>query len=430
MNFMKVQENSTVPDTQDRMCDFCGETKALLYCGADSAKLCLGCDREVHLTNQLFKKHTRSLLCDKCDSSPASIYCCTESLVLCQNCDWEKHDNFRLTHDRRPIEGFNGCPSVSELMSILGFEDLGKKKLLGDGDIEGGDEGLFSDFLIWETPSIVSLDDLIVSSDNCVDAGHSFQAVGVPPLPKNRNAVCGRHKQEILFQLREMAKKGPNFDNFTEDFKPHFGLEPQVPGGNFQLKDSSPDLERYVEPALGPFHEGNAFPLCGDSGRVADQDFSSTLLGSYIDTNHLAPDKDSDVGDSPFQANGGQEGQSRVPINSKPFEAIPKVAARELNSQERDFAISRYKEKKKTRRFDKHIRSCGSPVDIVTSKKHEQKEDERSMHGQDDRSFALTTIFLENVAYFVPLHVRVPVKGYDSDDLHRSVGGEEQRHHV
>ncbi|CAA2979451.1 zinc finger protein CONSTANS-LIKE 13-like isoform X2 [Olea europaea var. sylvestris] len=336
MNFIKEQENNTVTDTQDRICDFCGETKALLYCRADSAKLCLGCDREVHSTNQLFKKHIRCLLCDKCDSSPVSIYCCTESLVLCQNCDWEKHDNFRLIHDRRPIEGFDGCPSVSELMSILGFEDLGKKKMLGDGDIEGGNEGLFSE-LIWETPSIVSLDDLIVSTDNCVDAGHSFQAMGVPPLPKNRNAVCGKHRQEILCQLREMAKNEPNFDDLTEDFKPNFTLESQVPGGKFQLKDSCPGLERYVEPALGPYHEENAFLLCGNSG-------------SYIDTNHLVPDKDSDVGDSPFQANGGQEGQSHVPVNSKPFEAIPKVAARELNSQERDFALSRYKEKKKTRR--------------------------------------------------------------------------------
>ncbi|XP_022899103.1 zinc finger protein CONSTANS-LIKE 13-like [Olea europaea var. sylvestris] len=349
MNFIKEQENSTVADSQDRMCDFCGETKALLYCRADSAKLCLGCDREVHSTNQLFKKHTRCLLCDKCDSSPVSIYCCTESLVLCQNCDWEKHDNLRLIHDRRPIEGYNGCPSVSELMSILGFEDLGKKNSLGDGN-EGGNEGLFSDVLIWKTPSIVSLDDLIVSSDNCVDAGHSFQSIGVPPLPKNRNAACGKHRQEILCQLREMAKTEPNFDDFVEDLKPHFELEPQ---GNYQLKDSSRGLEHYVDPALGSFHE---FLLCGDSGGVADQDFSSALLGSYIDTNHLVPDKDSDVGESPFQSNGCQEGQSCVPVNSRPFEAIPKVAARELNSQERDLAISRYKEKKKTRRFDKHIR--------------------------------------------------------------------------
>lgn len=77
------------------------------------------------------------------------------------------------------MEGFTGCPSVSELLNFLGLEDLGKKSL----DLGGGnDEGLL-DLLVWETPSIVSLDDLIVSND-CADSGHSFQAMGVPPLPK------------------------------------------------------------------------------------------------------------------------------------------------------------------------------------------------------------------------------------------------------
>lgn len=66
-------------------------------------------------------------------------------------------------------------------------------------------------------------------------------------------------------------------------------------------------------------------------------------------------------------------------------------------------------------------------MDIEIRNNHEQKEDERSKHGQDDRNFALNTIFLKNVAYFVPLHVRVPDKGYDFDS--RSVGREEHRHH-
>ncbi|CAL5362035.1 unnamed protein product [Camellia sinensis] len=52
------QENSK---TQKRICDFCGESQALLYCRADSAKLCFSCDQQVHSTNQLFTKHTHSL---------------------------------------------------------------------------------------------------------------------------------------------------------------------------------------------------------------------------------------------------------------------------------------------------------------------------------------------------------------------------------
>lgn len=66
---------------------------------------------------------------------------------------------------------------MSEFLNYLGLEDLGKK---GSSNVGGGnDEGLLN-LLVWETPSIVSLDDLIVSTDS----KHTFQAMGVPPLPK------------------------------------------------------------------------------------------------------------------------------------------------------------------------------------------------------------------------------------------------------
>lgn len=182
------QDPEEIKQNPHRLCDFCGESIALLYCRADSAKLCLSCDREVHSTNQLFTKHTRLLLCDSCNSSPASIFCSTDNSVLCQNCDWESHNlsSSSSPHDRRPLEGFSGCPSVTELLAILGFEDFGKKALFGGGeggivgsDLGGSDYG-FEDFLVWDTPSFVTLDDLIVSSGS----QHTFQAMGVPPLPK------------------------------------------------------------------------------------------------------------------------------------------------------------------------------------------------------------------------------------------------------
>lgn len=212
---MNSQKPELEPDTAEpgvlgrRLCDFCGDATALLYCRADSAKLCLTCDREVHSTNQLFTKHTRWLLCDSCDSTPATIFCCTHSSVLCQNCDWEIHTNTNSSlpavHDRRPLEGFCGCPSVSELLGILGFEDIGKKALFLGDDVAVSDAGSaavkenntsanhdyvndaenvygFSDLLVWETPSIVSLDDLIMPNDS--SSGRSLQAMRVPPLPK------------------------------------------------------------------------------------------------------------------------------------------------------------------------------------------------------------------------------------------------------
>lgn len=174
-----------------RLCDYCGTSVALLFCRADSAKLCFACDREVHSTNQLFSKHTRSLLCNACDSSPASIFCESERSIFCQNYDWERHSfsSSSSVHNRRPIEGFNGCPSVSELLTVFGFEDCGNKSLILDGDgdgagVGGGDDGeeVFEDMLLWETPEVVSLNDLIASSGT--GNGHGFQAMVVPSLPK------------------------------------------------------------------------------------------------------------------------------------------------------------------------------------------------------------------------------------------------------
>lgn len=190
---LRDEEGGRKMATQKRVCDFCGEAMALLYCRADSAKLCFSCDREVHSTNQLFTKHSRSRLCDVCDASPSSIFCSTDNLVLCQNCDWAKHGrSLSSSHDRRPLEGFSGQPSVSELLAFVGFEDLGKKVLFSEDESwldeflvsgvykpTGVDDG-FSDFLVWDTPNIVNLDDLIVSTA----CDHNFQAMGVPPLPK------------------------------------------------------------------------------------------------------------------------------------------------------------------------------------------------------------------------------------------------------
>lgn len=55
----------------------------------------------------------------------------------------------------------------------------------GDGFVESGIDGYqglvdgFSDFFVWNTPSVIGLDDLIVSN-----SAHNFQAMRVPPLPK------------------------------------------------------------------------------------------------------------------------------------------------------------------------------------------------------------------------------------------------------
>ncbi|XP_030507083.1 zinc finger protein CONSTANS-LIKE 13 isoform X1 [Cannabis sativa] len=340
-----------------RICDYCNDATALLYCRADSAKLCFTCDREVHGTNQLFTKHSRSQLCDACHDSPASIFCSSESSVLCQNCDWERHNpSLSSVHDRRPLEGFNGCPSVTDLLGILGFDDFDKKSLISNEERDGSSGFQPDDFLdlsLWDTPSIVSLDDFIVSGSS-----HNFQAMGIPPLPKNRNAVCGQYKEEVIAQLQKLAKIEPNtnFDNgdttkFLNSFK-SLVPEQSVQPGRACIDNAG------AEPVTVPTYETPSCQWTIDGGETADQkvlvdkSFSSHLKRSYKDF-----EKHSEIDDTWCHVNDdGHNEQPQHPMNSRAFSDFQKVPSYELTSQEREGAISRYKEKRKTRRYEKCIR--------------------------------------------------------------------------
>ncbi|KAF9669370.1 hypothetical protein SADUNF_Sadunf14G0100600 [Salix dunnii] len=246
------QQTATFMNTkpqQKRLCDYCNDTTALLYCRADSARLCLSCDHEVHSTNQLFSKHTRSLLCDDCHASPVSIFCETEHSALCQNCDYERHrlSSFPSTHNRRPIEGFTGCPSVNELMAILGFEDPGHKQSVffseeADGFMGSGLDDEYSDLLVWDSPA-VSIDDLIMSSD----PGPDFKASGVPLLPKASIHFCF-----LIMTVKLKLVRAENGEAANQVFLPS-----TLPGSNFEESCSVPDKEINISDSASHINDGH-----------------------------------------------------------------------------------------------------------------------------------------------------------------------------
>lgn len=332
-----------------RPCDYCGNSNAVIYCRADSAKLCFSCDREVHSTNQLFSKHTRSLICDSCDDSPATILCSTESSVFCQNCDWENHNlSLSSPHERRPLEGFTGCPSVTELLSILGLQDIGKKSLLlpqesvGDGFVGYEIEGL-SDMFVWDAPSFVSLDDLISSSPS----SHNYRAMEVPPLPKNRKAACGRHREEILNQLREMTKSEP-YD--PEEYIPPANLST---GFDCDVKADIVSSNEWLRESSEPMHQ--VVPV-DTSFKAHTEEISLKHSVSSAGEPHTQCNNGGTPSESLNHCNNG--GTPSEYLKSETLSTTPKAVPSpyELASQERDSALLRYKQKKKTRRYDKHIR--------------------------------------------------------------------------
>lgn len=350
----RVEEDRKM-SPRKRICDYCSEATALLYCRADSAKLCLLCDREIHSANQLFSKHTRLPLCDACDASPASVFCSTESSVLCQNCDWERHRlSLPPVHERRPLEGFTGSPSVSELQAIVGLEEVDQKVLFLNEDSGGGGDGSdgYSDLLVWDAPCVGSLDDLIGSTN----LAHDFHAMGVPPLPKNRNAACGRYKEEILGQLRHLMKFEPSLNSENVDVEPLSSFQSLGPQQSVHPEHMSTgfrnDADQFAFPASGR----NEIECCNDLDKATNQlCLPISLKRRYLEENPVVPDKKSDICANVSHANDSIEAFS-YPTTYVALSSLPRAATHELNSQERDSAISRYKEKKKTRRYDKHIR--------------------------------------------------------------------------
>ncbi|KAM0984460.1 hypothetical protein EV1_011952 [Malus domestica] len=182
-------------------CDFCSDQPAVLYCRADSAKLCLFCDQHVHSANLLSRKHVRSQICDNCASEAVSVRCSTDNLVLCQECDWDAHGSCSVTaaHDRTPLEGFSGCPSALELASLLGL-DLQDKNLPArpDPQLQNWDMGLPSVDPSWNG---FGMQDLMVPIQNgVVDLTGDMKR-------QNSGGISGKQKQGIQKQLLELLKR-------------------------------------------------------------------------------------------------------------------------------------------------------------------------------------------------------------------------------
>ncbi|XP_052178261.1 zinc finger protein CONSTANS-LIKE 9-like [Diospyros lotus] len=105
------------------ICDFCGEQRSMVYCRSDAACLCLSCDRNVHSANALSRRHSRTLVCERCNTQPAFVRCVEERTSLCQNCDWLGHagSTSASMHKRQAVNCYSGCPSAAELSTMWSF---------------------------------------------------------------------------------------------------------------------------------------------------------------------------------------------------------------------------------------------------------------------------------------------------------------------
>ncbi|XP_042500382.1 zinc finger protein CONSTANS-LIKE 14-like isoform X2 [Macadamia integrifolia] len=402
-------------------CDFCSEEIAVLYCRADSAKLCLFCDKHVHSANALSHKHLRSQICDNCCSELASVRCSTDNLVLCQECDWDAHGNCSVStsHERSPLEGFSGCPSPLELASIWGLDLSDDKKPLRPKT----------------PPPATTLQELVVpnhKSQMYPDVPSAY----MPPATSKQQQSCGHGKRKvvILRQLVELLRR-----DLPDDLRPGTPRKTTAQQGNVEGLDLHTEPDWVMNENMSLHHQAPYTSMLSESMNLKENDgfIEDNILGDNppeqscqiwdfnlgrsrvhvasgpldvgYDTsnagfvvssyNDLMKDSRSETmkvlkdiyqmncsstaheefpsqinnSNNPAASQGATTSESNniaTPIRrDETTPAATMEVDMELLAKNRGNAMLRYKEKKKTRRYDKHIRYQSRKVRADTRKR-------------------------------------------------------------
>ncbi|WJZ98895.1 hypothetical protein VitviT2T_017386 [Vitis vinifera] len=286
-------------------CDSCKSAAALLFCRADSAFLCVGCDSKIHGANKLASRHERVWMCEVCEQAPASVTCKADAAALCVTCDRDIHSANPLArrHDRVPVVPFYDSAEslVKSTAAAVGFLVPG-----GAGDEED------SEAASWLLPN--------------------------PKLPEGPEVKSG----EVFF-----SDIDPFLDFDYPDAKfPHHhhhhcgGNDGVVP---VQAKDPSPPVTNH--PA------DNCFELDFSRSKLSAYNYTAQSLSQSISSSDVGvvPDGNcNSMSDTSYpsmkQVSGGGGGGSTG------------SQATQLSGMDREARVLRYREKRKNRKFEKTIR--------------------------------------------------------------------------
>ncbi|KAF8737553.1 hypothetical protein HU200_014100 [Digitaria exilis] len=374
------------------LCDFCGKLRSMIYCRSDAASLCLSCDRNVHSANALSRRHTRTLLCDRCGSQPAAVRCVEENTSLCQNCDWNGHDaaSGSTGHKRQAINCYSGCPSSAELSRIWSFimdipavaaepncEDGISMMTIDDGDVNNlcgasDDKRLLeiaSTTLMSDPPTGEKLKPLIGSSSgdgfNILPPATDQPAGPVSTTPKvlvvlsfSKNMENDKFNDGSMYEDLCVDDADLTFENYEELFgTSHIQTE--------QLFDDA-GIDSYFElKEMPPFDSNEEHKYMQlECSNVVSADSAMSNPGARADSSLCIPVRQ--VRSSISQSFSGLTGESSAGdhqdcgvspmllMGEPPWH--PPGPEGSVAGGSRDNALTRYKEKKKRRKFDKKIR--------------------------------------------------------------------------
>ncbi|KAJ8899514.1 hypothetical protein K2173_018488 [Erythroxylum novogranatense] len=376
------------------ICDFCGDQRSVVYCRSDAACLCLSCDRNVHSANALSKRHSRTLLCARCNSQPAFVRCAEERISLCQNCDWMCHNTSTTAslHKRQTISCYSGCPSVSELSSlwsfVLGFPSSGESTCQTElalisvienngkhtwGPPENTTSQNVSDIIEFSSTSEMGISSALVGDSSIRELSSVPNNIDRPtgstntPLPK---FCCPEPKgptfrEEDIYDDFNMDGVDLNLENYEELFGVTLNNSDELfENGGIDSLFGTKEMFVGDSSCQGiTAAEGSAIglvkpvqPACSNAAS-ADSIMSTKTEPNLCLTARQAQSSLSFSGLT-GESNGGDYqdcGASSMLLMGEP-PSCPPCPENSLSSANRSSAVLRYKEKKKTRKFEKKVR--------------------------------------------------------------------------
>ncbi|ESW33646.1 hypothetical protein PHAVU_001G087300 [Phaseolus vulgaris] len=340
-------------------CDYCHSKPALLFCRPDSAKLCLLCDHHVHTANALSLKHVRFQICANCDTA-ATVRCSAHNLLLCHTCDLDAHANAPASlHHRHRLHGFSGCPSLPEMASALGLDLRPRHSNCRDEVyeqvLEVARRRNENEFLCAETGEFRFDSENDVVDEMLLQQTPFTSLLGMPDSQSEFDAAKSNDNGY-----------GGQAGDLHWSFDPNY-QSPQV--WDFQLQKS----RGCDEPRVVTF-DGLEVPKSFQDVHNMNYSTGDDILSRNNQSDQSSSSHAKKKEESNKEARGGLSTESKL-LESIPYSATnnvvvmenlvggnanvstlqARVSLEEL-AKNRGDAMLRYKEKKKSRRYDKHIR--------------------------------------------------------------------------
>ncbi|KAL8223490.1 hypothetical protein R6Q57_018965 [Mikania cordata] len=304
------------PMPPPKVCDSCKTAVALLFCRKDSAFMCLACDVKMHSHT----RHERVWMCEVCEQAPASVTCKADAAALCVTCDRDIHSANPLSrrHDRIPVVPFYDCADILMKSSACTF--LEPTSGNGNDDLQSS---ITNDEINWGIPvdtspeDIKSIDILFPEPDHLLDFDF--------PVPTDARLHSHYHNSVndsvVPFQTESPVKH----------FSPAPVIEHRSSENRYEIDFTRSNINScnkssYLSPSLN--HSVSSSSI--EAGIVPDVKSVSEISHPFM-----------------LQVNDGGELTSITNGTQQPTQ---------LSGMDREARVMRYREKRKSRKFEKTIR--------------------------------------------------------------------------